>query len=536
MKNLVKILSLALILMMSLFMICSCGGDSTDSSSPQSTPNSDNGNDVTPSIVDYVIKATDYKGEVMQISVIVEVFKDGESLGKKALRRGSATFSFEEGDYTFTLSPNSDTDKFYYDTKSCKLTKDEREKTIVLYPYADKEETLTIYPNNVGDNGYEASVLNEGATYVEIDRPEMTYFVFTPTRGGIYKFSYIASKAISIGYYGSPQYIWNENIQELDENGFFQLEIKDGSVNIGGMGGTAQYVIGIRTFAVDGCVLKIERVGDATVELPWENVQIDKNATQANGYINNELVDFDVTDKNLTVVYSQKDGYYHLNTEDGPVIYIKLTVSTIKSQNANETIYAFLPPIVKMCETDNLGKVFYDEDGNIISKESYNEMFNAYAEISTYKGVYPLNKQLANAIKNVGEHKRWFDLSYEFNIFGDIAKNVVSENAWLFACCYENDGVYGVEGKPGMLTPTAQDAKEAVYAEIKANEALYLRAVKQGTISVYNAQGVKLVVGEEEISSDENGKITATINANQTFTLVYTGEEAEITVYLNFVS
>jgi len=515
----------------------------TDSSSPDSSTTDSSGEGTTPDIPDeptmvkYIVRAVDAFGNTPEISVVVEMFKDGESIGEMPIRRGSAVFQLEAGEYTFEVKPMEG--EFYYDKSKCTLTKEEPEMTVTLYNYADESSKQELYiPDGTGLDHipYNAVQVSEGATYVKIDRAEGSYFVFTPTRGGIYKISYESSKAVTLGYYGSPHNVLSSCPLEVVD-GAFELEIKNEGVNIGNPGGTTQVVIGIRSFAVKGCILKIERIGNPTVDLPWTDVAADRNAIKTDNLLNSEFVDFDVTDKNLTAVYNENDGYYHLNTVDGPVIYIRITNAVIESSTSSETIYKYLPSFLVMCDTDRLGKVFYDNEGNVILKESYNEMFKDYALLCGTKGLYPLNRQLADAVKNIGEHKGWFNLESEFSIFGDDAINVVKDNAWLFACVYENKMAKGTEEKPVPVTPSGADGVDSNAALIEKGTPVFFKATDKAKLTISDAQNFKVAVsdGAEYVVDGETGAISIIVAADQGFTIEYTGEDETATVHFTLV-
>lgn len=527
--------------------------DNVDSSVPDSgstdssdTDNSDNGGDngntdqtpVEPVMVKYVVRAVDAFGNTPEFSVVVEMFKDGESLGEMPIRRGAATFQLEAGEYTFEVKP-VDEGEFYYDKTKCVLTEEENDITVTLYNYADETNKEDLYiPDETGFDHilYNAVQVGEGATYVNIDRAAGTYFIFTPTRGGIYRFSYESSRAVTIGYYGSPHNVLSSCPVDVVD-GAFELEIKNEGINIGNDGGTTQIVIGIRSYTVKGCVLKIERIGNPTVELPWTDVAIDKNAGKADNYVNSEYVDFDVTDSSLKVVFNENDGYYHLNTVDGPIIYIRITNAVIESTTSTETIYKYLPALTVMCETDRLCKVFYDDDGKVILKESYNELLKQYGALCGAQGLYPLNAQLATVIKNIGEHKGWYNLNSELHIFGDSAASVVSENAWLFACVYENQMAKGTIEKPAPITPSAQDSVTTNAVLVAKDEAVVLRTVTKALLTISNAQGIKVVAndGTEYLADAETGALSVVVTANQNFTVEYSGEDEETVIHFTFV-
>jgi len=517
--------------------------ETTDTSTPDSESNTTDSSNTEGNVPDvdepikYVVRAVDVFGEKPDALVTVEIYKDGELVEEMPLRQGSAAFRLLAGEYTFEVK--SEDCEFYYDVDSCVLTPEAPEMTVVLYKYADetKKEQIFIYDEAVLDHvPYDAVEVEEGATYVTIDRPENTYFIFTPTRGGIYKISYESSKKLTLGYYGSPHNVLSACPLDVVD-GAFELEVKNEGVNIGNPGGTTHVVIGIRSFSVKGCILKIERIGNATVEMPWTEIQADKNAIKTDSYVNSEFVDFDVTDDKLSVVYNENDGYYHLNTQDGPVIYIRINNAIIESSTETETIYKYLPSFIVMGQTGSLCKVFYDEEGNVILKERYNDMFYQYSELCGTNGMYPLNKQLAEVVKNLCDHNGWTDLKGQNQIFGDEAGTVVEENAWLFACAYELQSAKGTAQKPAPVAPSTQDAVQTEAVLLTNGTPVVLRTVKKATITINNAEGIKIVAndGVEYIADAESGTLTALINANQNFTIVYEGESEQMVVRFTFV-
>ena len=518
----------------------SSAADSTDKSEGNTTNSSDltdDDNDTTPEIIRYVIRAVDVFGEKPTAIVSVEIYKDGDFIDEMPLRQGSAAFRLEAGEYTFEIK--STECEFYYDANSCVLTTEEPEKTVVLYNYAnsDNAQEIYIYDEDTRDHvPYNAVQVEEGASYVTIDRPQNSYFLFTPTRGGIYKISYESSKKLTIGYYGSPHNVLQSCPLDVVD-GAFEIEVKNEGVNVGNQGGTTQIVIGIRSASVKGCVLKIERIGNATVEMPWTEVQADKNLTKVDNYVNSEFVDFDIFDKTLSVVYNENDGYYHLNAVDGPVIFLRIDSAVIESTTETETIYKYLPSFVLMGQTGSLCKVFYDEEGQVVLKERYNELFYQYAELCGVGGMYPLNKQLAEIVKNLCDHNGWTDLDGQNQIFGDKAGMVVEENAWLFACAYELKGAKGTEEKPAAIAPSTQDSPVTNAVLVTNGTPVVLRTIKKATITINNAQNVKIIAndGTEYVADAETGVLSVVINANQNFTVVYESDEEQASIRFTFI-
>ncbi len=459
----------------------------------------------------YTVTVVDYRGQALDTDVLVEVLKDGESMGlRKADAEGKTSFKLERGDYTFTIATK---DELYYDTAECVLSADRTEATVAVYQAVTEKSTIYVQFGDAEKDhaAYEAPLIGEGATYVEIDRTDLAYYLFAPTRGGIYRFTCISDEEITLGYYGDSNVVLLNNAASV-ENGSFELEFKNGTYT----GSTAfRIVIGLSSATAKNAVLAIERIGDPVPVVPWDNISATQlpDSFERTDYLNHTLVNFDVTDPELSVVYSEADGFYHLGTEDGPVIYLR-----VSSDNP------FLPSFVELCETANLCKYFY-EDGKVVKKESYNALFAAYAEICDGNGVCPLTPELKQAIQNIGDHMKWWNFTAQGNnIFtttsdgnstGVNASNLVLENAALFACCTVEEFVLGTSAAPVALTPANATT---YYAIVKADEPLCFTkdGTTEGTLTIENAEGLTLHIGNQTYTADANGKLTLVLGAEVT--------------------
>lgn len=524
MKKILYLLCVLCLVVCATVSMSACGGDETPAPSTQSTEK--------PAPPKYTVTVTDAFGNVPSDSIVIELFQNGEGEGARRMKDGTITFDITEGDYTFELSAVGS--EIYYDQSLCVLSADSPSATVKVYTCADETEkqTIYVYESTTKDNHipYQAVKLGEGGYYVTIDRPVNTYFVFTPTRSGIYRVTYEASKAVELGYYGDPNIVRQHPSKDNEVDGGIEFEVKGGGINIGNPGGTTQIVLGICSYNVKNCIIKIERIGNEKKEAENVEVQVDKNAVFADNYINSEFVNFDITDSTLKAVYSEVDGYYHLNSVDGPVIYIKITALTEEMTSQSK-----LPSFITMCEAgSNLCKYFYDGT-EAIRVESYNTMFYGYADLCGTSGLYPLNSQLAEAVKNIGEQRDWFKIETENHIFDDKAPSVYLENAWLFACVYENQKALGSEQKPALVSASTTGSIKTNSILCEQGTGVVLRTLTKATITINDAENVKLMANGTEYVADDNGKITVVITENQNFTIVYNGSEEEAVVYFTFV-
>ncbi|MBQ9117115.1 MAG: hypothetical protein IJY04_08830 [Clostridia bacterium] len=435
--------SIAIFLLLCLLMgsaLCavSCERGGEDNKNPDGNGNEGGnggqGGDGEGGSADYKITVQDFEGKPAE-GVIVKIFKGDEQIKMNLVNgEGSVTFTLDKGDYTFTVDSPEGT-KYYYDTELCKLSAVETEVTVKLYNSAvGSIELSAISPVTGKSADYLAYEAGEGGTFASLTKNEMTYFVFTPTRGGVYEFGYESDEELEIGYYGGVFFVQPINQAENLKDGKFTLNVKDSSVSTGS-GGTVSYVIGVRNRLDSqvGCVLTITRKGDAEVDIydaPWTDVRPTDGvlSTEFVEYAKNEgeFTPFDVTDNTLKAVFSEADGCYHLGSENGALIYVRLGEDS-----------EYLASFLTICDTTRVGYYVYNEDGSFSHKESYNALIADYIE--AHGNRVPLTKQLADMIVNYGKTQYWWNLTPENIVFGEKVAEVVPENAWLFACGYYAD-------------------------------------------------------------------------------------------------
>ena len=455
MKKIVSLLLATVLLMASASAFVSCGeGNSTQNSEP----------------IDYTVKLTDYKGEPLVTVAVAEFLDEGGSLiqQKRIGADGTALFSAMPGNYKVKIQFLDTKASFVYNETDAVLTADKTVAEIKVYSDTVGEKQTIYVPcihhvstdasgaycsfcgneislNEEGRGAYEAKTVGEGATLVRIDRKELSYFIFTPTRGGIYKISAIVDGEYSFGNYGSPHFVLPYNVAEV-ENGSFEETIPNSSIGEG-EGGTVQVVLGVSSETAENAVIVIERIGNYNPGVPFTEIEA---APTLENYVaeSGNYVDIDLTSANVEIVYNDADGYYHYGSAMGPVVLVKVGVVTDESGVKNSSIPEFLfASYETICETDSMCKYFYDENGEVVKKERYNALIATYVEkagtctVSYSEGetvqykVMPLDKALETAIKNTAEHRMWFDAT--IGIFGQYASSINMENAWLYACCYK---------------------------------------------------------------------------------------------------
>ena len=182
--------------------------------------------------------------------------------------------------------------------------------------------------------------------------------------------------------------------------------------------------------------ITVERIGEAAT---WTSqgvtMEMPSGATKAE---NREGRVIDAPLSASTVVFRDENGYYHLGSKDGAIIYVQLT----KGTRVNELSMEFLsdanntdnrPQFVitedVFNEATNTGVHYYYNYGNVIK---------GYAALANSDGLYPVNDMLIIVLEHFCKNM----LGY--NQYGD--------NYWLAACQYYGEISDGPESKPYDLT------------------------------------------------------------------------------------
>ncbi len=307
-----------------------------------------------------------------------------------------------------------------YDTTNCTVTPEAPALQVQLYGLPGAGEEIFAYSPAADDYvAYEAGRIGEGEYWTVLKKGDMTYLLFVASRGGVFRVSADQGLALSIGYYGSTSFVLTESTV-AEENNAILLEVYDDMVY------NYAFVIGVmpEDDALDACTLRVEYIGERELgvnDMPWNDIMPQGELapfTKPAG----TLKKFDVTDMTLRVVYNETDGYYHVGSADGPVLMLSLD---------NDSPY--MDALTTVCSNMRLGVYVYDEAGNVIAKDSYNELIWAYNEVAD-GGYYPLDQTLADMMLVLGTYMGWYDASSPMSLFG--AAMIVPEHAHLFACAY----------------------------------------------------------------------------------------------------
>ncbi len=406
----VKALLLAVVIFCMSVVFSACGGNKT-----------------------YKVTVKDALGNPYTEDVVVKFMKNGEQAGLQPIdENGVATKELPSGKYTIELNFTNDKE-YQYDTEA-KVTssQNEIEVTVNKTPYG---EPMPLY--TMGED-IDAYYVDAGTTYVELTNEHRNLFVFVPTVSGTYEFSIIGDANVKLGHYGETFFVLETSSVEAVDNKM-TISIRDSMISNEG-GGTATYVLGIDALDADAknCVLAINRIGDpewSVVDEPWVtyNPTVDLvNYKLPSGL---EIKEFDLTATTDTYkfVLNENDGYYHLNNANGPIVLVRLTEDS-----------EFVDSFETILEAASVTRYFYDDKGEFIKKEGYDQCLRSYIECADEEyGVYPLTEDLKYIIQTYGEADGvgWWNPDIAgFCLFKDMDGNLMTEYnlelGWLVMCCY----------------------------------------------------------------------------------------------------
>lgn len=140
---------------------------------------------------------------------------------------------------------------------------------------------------------------------------------------------------------------------------------------------------------------------------------------------NTEWVSVDIFDEVKDTAVKGEDGYFHLNSADGPVLFIDF--------NDEE----FISSLSEMNSTGGIKYTVINEDG---SKErgQYKLMVASYLEVSE-SGLVALTQELIDMMKKVGDGQGWYTWNAEWTFMLDEGETIDADEAWMFRCKYSED-------------------------------------------------------------------------------------------------
>ena len=411
-----KIIALLLAMAM-LLTLAACGGGSAEAPAANASGE-----------IEYKVTIVDGTGAPYTSGVIVRFLKDGEQAAMQPVDgNGAVVKALAAGDYAVELMFTGDASEYHYDAEGLAVTAAAPELTITL------THTMSAEPVTITDQGADklAYPVSEGSTFVTLTPGTRNYFLYTPTMAGTFAFSSDNENAV-IGYYGAPHFVQQTSAAEVVDNSF-SLSIRATMI---GEGGGAVTVIGIDAAeGVESCILTIQRTGDPEWSVEDEPWTVYTAKTQPKPYTlgAGSILEFDLTAPTGTYnLVLGGDGYYHLDSENGPLVLVRLTKDP-----------KYLPCFKNILDRSGVSRYFYDANGEFEKKETYDQCLLDYIACADEEsGTYPLTEDLKYIIQQRGEYVGWWDLNGHSYLFVDEngvpVPGINHETAWLFMCCYLN--------------------------------------------------------------------------------------------------
>jgi len=384
---------------------------------------------------------------------------------------------------------------------------------------------------------YEVSdtVLSVGTTVVEATADDHTICEFIPGEAGVFRVTTTTAGAQLYTASGSAFYVFN--ILEAEDN-TITFDVTETFVN-------TPVLVGV---TYDGNVsIVVEKTGESISsdpgDMPFVNYEttatLDPNFRLELGL--SDYVEYvDVTEPHTAV--KGDDGFYHLDSEDGPILLVDLGATA---------------PYVNLSDALNYGQVkayVYDGD-ELVEKIDFYECISDYLAVAD-KNMYPMTDDLIEAMKKIGDTKGWYDFDRELGsyLFGET--EIDEETGWMFNAAYVvvNETVYGTSfyGDAGNLLPGTGSVDDPFALDSVMENINYYTIVEEGFEDGYYHEFIAPSEGElrfnvyadlmdvacqykvSNITKNEIGELRYTnaedYEANEAFLVVEAGDVIQVFV------
>ena len=362
---------------------------------------------VEPQEIDYTVSVVDMDGKPYTNLLVRFDSIDGTiSVIEAVDSNGKAKAHLPEGNYTVTLMFNDGSNMGYITPDE--LTPTRTRVTVKVIPYVSGE-TEMIFVNGAD---YEAIHIGCGTFYMDLSNSEIRYFLFTPEEAGVYTFTTTDPNA-AVGFWNNTFFAFDLSSEYVKDN-VCTLEVKT-------VGPT--YVISVKGVGnISNAVLKVTRTGDA-----------EQNTTIYEDYVGTTtptqpFVSADTGSKHYLdladeqVLVKGTDGFYHLGSPDGPVVYMDLTG------------VRFGISISAVVSNSSMVSYEFDANNKPIKRINYTQCMLSYVEnVDSKYGVYALTDDLVTILQNHGNHAGWYEQGSYGYLFGE--ETVLEGQGWMFLLC-----------------------------------------------------------------------------------------------------
>ena len=366
--------------------------------------------------MDYTVTLLDGSGNPMGGLTVLFYSGDKQVAKQVGDKKGVSKVTLDRGTYTVKVEGST----LKYDEKAAVVSVNKPSVSLTLAADIDTSKTykLTVtYPDET-DRRFTVNYLTEGAAYVTLTPGERNYFMFEPKNAGTYRFA-ASNTYAKIGYFGTDMFVYMDNVAEISGNAF-NMSVSE--TQIGNI-----FVIGID--AATNCsaaVVQITRIGDPA----WSLEDVPTTEYKGNGAPKQVTAPSGLTDLDIKssaehhLVFNDKDGYYHLDSANGPVVYVHM-------DHPSASFVGLLK------EFGNMTAVLYNADGSLKIKEQYAVLMQQYVDkMDKTQKVYPLTQDLKYMIENYGSSQNWWNAGEPGYLFEDV-EGVNPASAWMFLYCYK---------------------------------------------------------------------------------------------------
>ena len=259
---------------------------------------------------------------------------------------------------------------------------------------------------------YSDIVLSVGENELTMmENAENTLFDFTPSETGVYRFT------VPVGYQIGN---WGIFGMKPAEEMTFTFTWECTSVGQGIYVGVA---------GSESVVMTIEKSGEANI--PEQIIYEDYVNVHTPSTANRPVLGYGMHYQNVDITVPQTvvmgdDGFYHLGSASGPVIYVDLINDAIDLTAAYAGYGA-----------NAMKGQLRDEDGNLVAAYNFLNSMKAYKDAMDKSGRYPLTEDLLLFLKAYGGVQGWYDAN--MTSFEAIKGEHCAESAWLVCCLYMAD-------------------------------------------------------------------------------------------------
>ncbi|MDE5896438.1 MAG: hypothetical protein K2H43_01340, partial [Clostridia bacterium] len=343
----------------------------------------------------------------------------------------------------------------------------------------------------------ETEVYETGTYKLEIKEKLPAELKFHPKESGIYTLTLENGNSGYLIESISPA-THQPILGESSENGTLEMKVLSGEITqeftvyrwlrFSSSAATPSYPIEI--------TVTIEKTGEIVEQTAVINDAVVSERLTKYGAQQGELMQLGVDGTNGRVVKGE-DGFFHLDSEDGPVVVVKLKgtidvfypdidFESLDENSAEYTIYL----------QSDTAHIYYINYAKFLRGYNYGDKDNTGAYASEYylkyvndDGVYPLTEELKTFLQRMAaKNQNW--------LIGS-ANGYSADSLWLFSAYFYNDGTYTPPDPPVAPAPITGNGTQ---------ETPYLLAFAEGENTLQSTVSIDVTTSEQTGSETPDSK------------------------------